>query len=153
MNVEAHATALLQATARNVTQGGGPFGATIILPTGETITAFNTVTSTPDPTGHAEVNAIREAAAHAGTHDLTGSTIIATGEPCPMCLAACLWARLDRVVYLNTLEEAADAGFDDTEFYVQIRGGITALAYEHYPHPESPLPYRAWENQADRIDY
>ena len=153
MNIKDHATVLLHATAENVRDGGGPFGALIILPDGTTITEFNSVTSTPDPTGHAEVNAIRAAAHYLGTHDLDGLTLLATGEPCPMCLTACLWARLGRVVYINTLEDAARAGFDDTHFYHQLRYGVTDLAYEHYPHPDANLPYQAWEDQPDRINY
>ena len=153
MNLQDHATALLNATAENVSAGGGPFGALIILPDGTTITEFNSVTTDHDPTGHAEVNAIRSAARRLGTHDLDGLTLLATGEPCPMCLAACLWARLGRVVYINTLEDAALAGFDDTRFYDQIRHGVTDLEYEHLPHEAAEMPYQAWEGHADRINY
>lgn len=153
MSIEDHATRLLEATAENVRAGGGPFGALIVLPDGTTITEFNTVTANHDPTGHAEVNAIRAAAQHLATHDLDGLTLLATGEPCPMCLAACLWARLGRVVYINTLEDAALAGLDDTRFYDQLRYGVTDLVYEHLPHDEAALPYQAWEEHPDRINY
>ena len=153
MNIRDHATVLLNATAENVRAGGGPFGALIILPDGTTVTEFNSVTADHDPTGHAEVNAIRAAAQRLGTHDLDGLTLLATGEPCPMCLTACLWARLGRVVYINTLEDAALAGFDDTRFYDQLRYGVTDLVYEHLPHDEASLPYEAWEENSARIAY
>ena len=153
MNTRDHATVLLHATAENVTAGGGPFGALIILPDGTTVTEFNSVTADHDPTAHAEVNAIRAAARRLGTHDLDGLTLLATGEPCPMCLTACLWARLGRVIYINTLEDAALAGFDDTRFYDQLRYGVTDLVYEHLPHDEASLPYEAWEDNSDRIAY
>ena len=125
----------------------------MVLPNGETITAFNSVTASPDPTGHAEINAIRATATRLNTHDLSGLTLLTTGEPCPMCLTACLWARLDRVLYINTLEDARLAGFDDTHFYSQIRSGITDLHYDHYSHDDGSSIYEAWEGKADRIEY
>ena len=100
---------------------GGPFGA-VIVRDGEVIAqGCNQVTSTHDPTAHAEMVAIRAAAHLAlGTHSLAGCTIYASCEPCPMCLAAIYWARLDRLYFACTRVDAAAAGFDDDVFYQEI---------------------------------
>lgn len=86
----------------NVAAGGGPFGAVLVAPDGRQFHGINRVTATPDPTAHAEVDAIRAAARALGTADLCGSTLHASCEPCPMCLAAALWARVDRLVHAAT---------------------------------------------------
>src|SRR5699024_12544236 len=83
--------------AANVATGGGPFGAVIVLPDGRTVEGVNRVTAMHDPTAHAEVMAIREACRLLGDHELRGAVLHASCEPCPMCLASALWARLDRV--------------------------------------------------------
>ena len=100
---------------------GGPFGAVIVRGDGEVVAhGSNEVTSTNDPTAHAEMVAIREAARTLGTHSLAGCTIYASCEPCPMCLAAICWARLDRVFFASTSADAAAAGFDDARFYDEV---------------------------------
>lgn len=108
--------------SENVTSGGGgPFGA-VITRGGELVAeGVNMVTLTCDPTAHAEVTAIRRAAAALSTFDLSGCEIHTSCEPCPMCLGAIFWARLDRIWYSATHLEAAAAGFDDSLFYEQIR--------------------------------
>ena len=99
---------------------GGPFGAVIVLG-GEVIArGCNQVTSTHDPTAHAEIVAIREAARILSTHSLAGCSIYASCEPCPMCLAAIHQARLDRVYFACTGADAAAAGFDDERFYQEL---------------------------------
>lgn len=100
---------------------GGPFGA-VIVKDGEIISATpNRVTSTNDPTAHAEVVAIREACHHLNTFQLTGCTLYTSCEPCPMCLGAVYWARPDRVVYGAFHADAAQAGFDDTFIYDELQ--------------------------------
>ena len=102
------------------TNRGMPFGA-VIVRDGEVIAeAHNTVTSENDPTAHAEMNAIRAACAKLGTFRLEGCEIYASGEPCPMCLAAIYWARLDRIYYANRQEDANRVGFSDESFYREI---------------------------------
>ena len=99
---------------------GGPFGA-VIVRDGEIIAqGCNQVTSSHDPTAHAEVVAIRAAARRLGMHSLAGCAIYTTCEPCPMCLAAIYWSRLDRLYFACTREDAAAAGFDDDAFYHEI---------------------------------
>lgn len=105
---------------KSVRTGGGPFGA-VIAKDGEIIAeASNTVTLDHDPTAHAEVNAIRQAARKLGTFDLTGCDIYTSCEPCPMCLGAIYWAHLDRIYYANDRKDAAHIGFDDDFIYHEI---------------------------------
>ena len=100
---------------------GGPFGAVIIDKEGKIIgEGHNEVTVKNDPTAHAEVVAIRRACANIDNFSLEGCTIYTSCEPCPMCLAACYWARLDKIYYANTREDAANIGFDDEHIYEEI---------------------------------
>ena len=100
---------------------GGPFGA-VVVKDGRVIAAgTNSVTSTNDPTAHAEVIAIREACRVLGTFQLTGCEIYTSCEPCPMCLGAIYWARPDRVYFAATASDAADAGFDDSLIYEELK--------------------------------
>ena len=93
----------------------GPFGA-VVARDGEVLgEGWNRVVAGQDPTAHAEIMAIRAAAEHAGTHVLEGCTIYCSCEPCPMCLAAIYWARMDRVVFAAAADDAREAGFDDAE--------------------------------------
>ena len=107
---------------QSVKHGGGPFGA-VIARNGTIISeASNSVTLDNDPTAHAEVNAIRKATAALGTFDLSGCDIYTSCEPCPMCLAACLWANIDKVYYGCTIEDNALIGFRDEQFD-ELMGG------------------------------
>ena len=101
---------------------GGPFGAVIVKDGRVLSVASNTVLKDCDPTAHGEINAIRKACAALKTHDLTGCEIYATGEPCPMCLSAIIWANIKRVYYANSAEKAGEIGFRDTPIYDFIRG-------------------------------
>lgn len=98
---------------------GGPFGA-VVTRGGKIIgEGFNTVVAKRDPTAHAEINAIRNACNFLKSHDLTGCELYASCEPCPMCLGAIHWARIGKVYYAANRDDAAFAGFDDSEFYRQ----------------------------------
>jgi len=100
--------------------GHGPFGA-VIVKEGEIVSsASNSVTLNHDPTAHAEVLAIREAAEKLGTHSLEGCTIFTSCEPCPMCLGAIYWAGIKKVVYASSRKEAALAGFNDDFIYNEL---------------------------------
>ena len=107
--------------ADNARRGdGGPFAA-LIVRKGEVIsTGVNRVTSELDPTAHAEINAIRAACLHVGEFQLSGLDIYTSCEPCPMCLGAVYWARLDRIFYAATRGDAAEVGFDDDVIYREI---------------------------------
>lgn len=111
------AISLAEESVRN---GGGPFGA-VIARHGEIIAeASNRVTLDCDPTAHAEVSAIRKAAARLGTFSLEGCEIYTSCEPCPMCLGAIYWAHIDKIYYANNRKDAADIGFDDDFIYQEI---------------------------------
>jgi tRNA(Arg) A34 adenosine deaminase TadA len=106
----------------NVTSGrGGPFGAVIVREGKIVGEGANSVTATNDPTAHAEVNAIRAAAKALGTFTLAGCELYTSCEPCPMCLAASYWARLDAVYYGASAADAARAGFDDAFLYAEFK--------------------------------
>jgi guanine deaminase len=99
---------------------GGPFGAVIARGPEIVARGWNKVTSANDPTAHAEVTAIRAAAAATGSFQLRGCVLYTSCEPCPMCLGAAYWARLDRIVFAATRADAAAAGFDDAEIYQEL---------------------------------
>lgn len=134
---------------------GGPFGAIVITKDGQHFQGTNQVTTLNDPTAHAEVQAIRAAAKETG-FDLSGATLYTSCQPCPMCLTAALWARIDRVVYAANQKDAADAGFDDSEFYRQLSGGldtVTDMEIVEDPHPSRLEPFQAWAENAQRTEY
>jgi guanine deaminase len=112
--------AIKKAEENILTGKGGPFGA-VVVRDGEIIaTAGNCVTSTNDPTAHAEVVAIREACKVLDTFDLSGCEIYASCEPCPMCLGAIMWARIDKLYFAADRLDASRAGFDDELFYTEL---------------------------------
>lgn len=141
----------------NVRNAGGPFGAIVVAPDGRVFEGVNRVTANNDPTAHAEVVAIRNAAASLGTFDLSGCVLYSSCEPCPMCLASSLWARIDRVVFAADRHDAARAGFDDAVFYDYfdaasdkalmpvVRDGHQDIAYLQ--------PFRLWDRLETRIGY
>jgi tRNA(Arg) A34 adenosine deaminase TadA len=122
---------------------GGPFGA-VVVQNGRIIgSAHNEVLLQTDPTAHAEILAIRRAARALGSASLAGCMLYSTCEPCPMCLAAIHWARLDRVVYAETREGARAIGFDDAKFYEAMQKPLMPL--EHAPHDAATALFRAYE--------
>ena len=111
----------IELSEENVRSGGGPFGAVIVRDGRVIATGTNGVTRLNDPTAHAEVTAIRNAARALGTFDLSGCEIYTSCEPCPMCLGAIYWARIGKMYYGNDQEDARRIGFDDSFIYPQIR--------------------------------
>lgn len=150
------ARALALATA-NVADGGGPFGAVVVTADGRAFDGVNRVTAANDPTAHAEVSAVRTACAALGTFDLSGAVLYSSCEPCPMCLAASLWARVERVVFAADRHDAAGAGFDDAAFYeyFETPGGRSILPVEQLSIDGSQAlaPFTAWSAAAHRTDY
>lgn len=139
----------------NVRNGGGPFGA-VIVQNGEIIaTGVNRVTANHDPTAHAEVCAIREAAKKMGTYDLSGMEIYASCEPCPMCLGAIYWAHLDRLFYACTKDDAADAGFDDSFIYKEIAldPALRRLKTGQLLRTDALQTFDAWKEKSDKTPY
>jgi tRNA(Arg) A34 adenosine deaminase TadA len=134
---------------------GGPFGATIVRDGTVLADGWNRVTSTNDPTAHAEVVAIRRACEAVKDFSLKGATIYASCEPCPMCLSAVYWARIDRVVFANTRQQAADIGFDDAFLYTEVVKPLEArsIPTQHLPMPEADAVFAEWLTKTDKIAY
>ena len=134
---------------------GGPFGAVIVKDGRIIAEAGNEVTSSLDPTAHAEVVAIRRACQAVNDFSLRGAVIYASCEPCPMCLSAIYWARLDAVYYANDRTQAAAIGFDDDLIYreVPLPPQERSLPAHHLPLPEAKAVFADWLKKADRIDY
>ena len=134
---------------------GGPFGA-IIVKDGKIIArGFNKVTSTNDPTAHAEVVAIREACNSLGSFQLTGCEIYTSCEPCPMCLGAIYWARPDKMYFANTKTDAAAIGFDDQFIYDEIELHVSQrhLPTEQLLQNEALAAFKEWQQKSDKIEY
>ena len=144
----------IRLAAANVTAGGGPFGALVVTPDGRIHEGVNQVTRDNDPTAHAEVVAIRTAAAASATFDLSGAVLYASCEPCPLCLAAALWARVDQVHFAADRQAAAAAGFDDALFYEYFDGARPDLMpVRQRAVPASDVPFQAWHDNPDRVEY
>lgn len=134
---------------------GGPFGA-LVVRDGEILAeGENRVLASHDPTAHAEIVALRAAARRLGTHELQGCTLYTSCEPCPMCLGAAWWARVERIVFAATRHDAAAAGFDDAAIYAELTRPLAArvLPIAHVPHPQGRGPFDDWRAKADRIPY
>ncbi|GAA3668122.1 nucleoside deaminase [Nocardioides ginsengisoli] len=139
----------------NVADGGGPFGAVIVRDGVVVAEGQNRVTRDLDPTAHAEVTAIRAACTKLATFELAGCTLYTSCEPCPLCLSASLWARLDRVVYAADRDDAARGGFDDSAFYALFERPRSewALAIAHLRVPDAAAPFDAWLAHEGRTHY
>lgn len=134
---------------------GGPFGCVIVRRGNIVARGHNCVTSTNDPTAHAEVTAIREACRTLGTFSLDDCELYTSCEPCPMCLAAIYWARIPKVYYGNTRADAAVIGFDDDFIYREIGLPVGDRTVEMKPllREEAQQTFRAWTTKADKIAY
>jgi len=156
MTKEALMRKAIELSKENVENGGGPFGAVIATKEGEIVaTGVNRVTASCDPTAHAEVSAIRAAAAKLGTFNLSGYEIYTSCEPCPMCLGAIYWARLDKMYYGNNKTDAKNIGFDDSFIYdeLELKPEDRKLPSEILLHNEALTAFKAWVAKEDRIEY
>ena len=134
---------------------GGPFGC-VVVRRGEIVgRGSNRVTSTNDPTAHAEVVAIRDACSKLQTFSLDGCDIYSSCEPCPMCLSAIYWARIPQVYYGNTRADAAAIGFDDEFIYQQVPLAPEArtVKMELFLRDEAQVAFQEWANKTDKIRY
>jgi guanine deaminase len=156
---ETHAGFLRQAideAVRGATAGeGGPFGAVVVRDGRVIARACNQVTSTNDPTAHAEVQAIRAACRALGAFRLDGCDVYASCEPCPMCLGALYWARPRAVFFAATRNDAAAAGFDDALIYEDLPRPAheRRLSMEQLALTDSSRPFAAWRALGQRIPY
>lgn len=145
----------IELSLESVKRGGGPFGA-VITKNGEVVSeSSNQVTILNDPTAHAEISAIREAARKLNTFDLSGCEIYASCEPCPMCLGAIYWARIDRVFFANTRDDAENIGFDDSFIYEEISRPIKErkIKFKQLLRDEALEAFRAWEEYENKVEY
>jgi tRNA(Arg) A34 adenosine deaminase TadA len=141
---------------QNVTSGaGGPFGAVVVREGKIVGEGANSVTTTNDPTAHGEVVALRAAARALGTFTLAGCELYSSCEPCPMCLAACYWARLDAVYYGACAADAARAGFDDAFLYEELRktADQRKLRSTQLLGDEAWTSFAAWLASPNKIEY
>ncbi|HEV7169251.1 MAG TPA: nucleoside deaminase [Micrococcaceae bacterium] len=152
-----HLARAIELASANVLNSGGPFGAVIVTPDGQVFDGVNRVTATNDPTAHAEVTAIRNACSQLGTFDLSGAVLYTSCEPCPMCLASALWARVEHVYFAADRHDAARAGFDDAAFYNYFE---TPVAERLMPVRQldagtvaAVAPFEAWTTLETRIAY
>lgn len=134
---------------------GGPFGCVIVKENSIIGTGYNKVTSSNDPTAHAEIVAIRNACNHLGTFSLDGCEIYTSCEPCPMCLGAIYWARPKIIYYANTREDAADIGFDDSMIYDEINKDIKSrkIPAIHIQNSKAKKIFLEWEDKKGKINY
>lgn len=145
----------IELAASGIKQGGGPFGA-VITEKGKIIAESNNkVVINTDPTAHAEVLAIREAAGKLGTHDLSGCVLYSSCEPCPMCLGAIYWSGIERVVYALGRHDAAAAGFNDEMIYNEIALDPSErhIPFLHMEESEAKEVFRKWEEFDGKVKY
>jgi guanine deaminase len=141
---------------KNVTLSlGGPFGAVIVKEGKVIAKSANKVTTTNDPTAHAEVSAIRLACKKLSTFDLSGCVIYTTCEPCPMCLGAIYWSRIDVIYYANTKKDAADIGFDDQFIYDEIDLDMKnrKLPVVQLLRNEALEAFKQWSGSLVKVEY
>ena len=134
---------------------GGPFGA-VIVKDGEIVAeGFNNVTSSNDPTAHAEITAIRNACKKLNTFDLSGCELYTSCEPCPMCLAAIYWARIEKIYYANTKEDAANINFDDDFIYQEFAKpkNNRSIPVEQLGREEAIKIFNKWSKKIDKVEY
>lgn len=147
--------AISLATENVVSGTGGPFGAVIVRDGQILGEGVNSVTAMNDPTAHAEVNAIRAAARALGTFSLAGCELYTSCEPCPMCLAAAYWARIDAIYYGACAADAARAGFDDAFLYDEVcmDHGARAIPSTRLLGDEAWASFKAWVDSPNKIAY
>lgn len=147
---------VIRLASENVTSGGGgPFAALIVKDGAVVAEGVNTVVAANDPTAHAEIDAIRAACAAIGEFSLRGCEIYINSEPCPMCLAAIYWARLDAMYFGAGCEDAAQAGFDDGYIFGQLslERSERAIPSEQLLREEALESFRLWEKSPFKKEY
>ncbi len=134
---------------------GGPFGAVVVLDGKIIGEGWNRVVAGNDPTAHAEIMAIRAACLAVNGFHLPKSTLYASSEPCPMCLSAAYWARIERIVFANRRCAAAAIGFCDDELYQELSLPLAErrIKMEYHPHPDALSPLQSWFNKPGRQSY
>ena len=139
----------------SVKNGGGPFGAVIVKDNVIIAASSNSVTINNDPTAHAEVNVIRLASEKLNNFDLSGCEIYSSCEPCPMCLGAIYWAKIDKLFFANNKTDAKNIGFDDSFIYEEINRpyAMRKVKTTQIMREEAIKAFNQWDNKTDKIEY
>ena len=140
---------------KSVNDGTGPFGAVIVSDNKIIAEGFNTVTSANDPTSHAEISAIRSACKNLNNFNLKGCLLYTTCEPCPMCLSAIYWARIDEVYYANTRSDAQKIDFDDSSIYEELKKNIKErkISMHQIMRKDALKAFEMWNKKKDKVKY
>ena len=145
----------IELSVESVNNGGGPFGSVIVK--GDKIIAegSNKVTSNNDPTAHGEIVAIREACKKLNNFSLNQCELYSTCEPCPMCLSAIYWARIDKIYYANTREDAKKIDFDDSIIYAELQKNIDKrkIPMIQMMRNEALKAFELWDKKTDKVKY
>ena len=145
----------IELSTQSVDKGGGPFGCVIVKDKKIIAEGSNKVTSTNDPTAHGEIVAIREACKKLNNFNLKGSELYSTCEPCPMCLSAIYWARIDKIYYANTREDARKIDFDDSLIYSEFKKNINErkIPMIQIMRNEALKAFELWDQKTDKVKY
>ena len=145
----------IELSIKSVNNGTGPFGAVIVKDNTIISEGFNAVTSANDPTSHAEIVAIRNACKSLNNFSLKGSDLYTTCEPCPMCLSAIYWARVDKVYYANTRSDAQKIDFDDSLIFEELKKNIKErkIPMHQMMRDEALKAFEMWNKKIDKIKY
>ena len=145
----------IELSVESVKKGGGPFGS-IIVKNGEIVSeGSNKVTLTNDPTAHGEIVAIRNACKKINNFNLSGCELYSTCEPCPMCLSAIYWARIEKIYYANTREDAKKIDFDDSLIYSELQKNINKrkIPMIQMMRNEALKAFELWDKKTDKVKY
>ena len=145
----------IELSIESVNNGGGPFGC-VIVKNGKIVSeGSNKVTSTNDPTAHGEIVAIRNACKKLNNFNLKGNELYSTCEPCPMCLSAIYWARIDKIYYANTREDAQKIDFDDSLIYAEFNKNIgeRKIPMIQMMRNEALKAFELWDKKTDKVKY
>jgi len=145
----------IELSVENVNKGGGPFGSVIVKDNKIIAEGSNKVTLSNDPTAHGEIVAIREACKKINNFSLNGSELYSTCEPCPMCLSAIYWARINKIYYANTREDAQKIDFDDSLIYTELKKNIDQrkIPMIQMMRNEALKAFELWNKKLDKVKY
>ena len=145
----------IELSIESANKGTGPFGAVIVKDNKIISEGFNMVTSTNDPTSHAEISAIRNACKNINNFSLKGYELYTTCEPCSMCLSAIYWARIDKIYYANTRSDAQKIDFDDSFIYEELKKNIKErkIPMIQMMRNEALIAFELWDKKTDKVKY
>ncbi len=145
----------IELSIKSVNSGTGPFGAAVVKDNQIISEGFNTVTLTNDPTSHAEIVAIRAACKNLNNFSLEGCDLYTTCEPCPMCLSAIYWARINKIYYANTRSDAQKIDFSDVKIYEELNKTIKerSIPMHQMMREEALKVFEMWDKKEDKVKY